>query len=483
MKRNHRRVGEVVGTFLVALLVGLTGCAGKNAGRDARLAAKLDEVLNSRAESGARFSARVVDLSNGRELYARDADEPVIPASNMKLPVSAAALDRFGPDHVFKTYLKFDGQNLWLIGTGDPGPGDPRIAAAKGDKPTSMFDRWAEALKSQGMSSIPGKLYYYDGALDQQWTHPNWSRSFLVDWYAAPVSGLNFNDNCIDVKIRPTKVGEPVAWEAMPPVRTVRIINESVTSADKHDPEITRERDASVFTLKGPATRPAELESKPVTDSGAFFADALRTHMESKGISIVGETERATPPAALMDEQTGLVGVHETKMSDILWRVNKNSQNLFAEALCKLLGKVDSGRASWEAGAEAVQAFLKRNGISSDGVRVVDGSGLARENRVTTRAISELLVFMHGHRHAEIFRNSLSVAGRDGTIRNRLKDIEGQVLAKTGYIGGVRSLSGYAKTKSGKWLAFSIIYNDVPGDVKPFEALQDEACRVLVQWE
>jgi D-alanyl-D-alanine carboxypeptidase/D-alanyl-D-alanine-endopeptidase (penicillin-binding protein 4) len=162
--------------------------------------------------------------------------------------------------------------------------------------------------------------------------------------------------------------------------------------------------------------------------------------------------------------------------------VNKNSQNLFAEALCKLLGKAASGRASWEAGAEAVDAFLHQNGIHGAGVRVVDGSGLARENRVTARAITELLSVMHEHRHAEVFRNSLAVAGRDGTIRNRLKDVEGQVLAKTGYIGGVRSLSGYARTKEGKWLAFSIIYNDIPGDVKPFEALQDEACRVLVDW-
>jgi serine-type D-Ala-D-Ala carboxypeptidase/endopeptidase (penicillin-binding protein 4) len=483
MKRDHHRAGGIVVTLVVALLAGLTGCASqKHAGHDPQLAAKLDEVLSRRAESGAIYSARVVDLSNGRELYARDADRPVIPASNMKLPVSAAALDRFGPDHVFKTYLKFDGQNLWLIGTGDPGPGDPRIAAANGDKPTSMFDRWAEALKSQGIASIPGRLYYYDGALDRQWTHPAWSRSFLVDWYAAPLSGLNFNDNCIDVKIRPTKVGEPVAWEVTPPVKTIRIINESVTSADKHDPEIARRQDENVFTLKGPATRPAELESKPVTDAGAFFADAMRTHLEASGVSIVGATERANPPAEMLDEQTGLVAVHETKMSDVMWRVNKNSQNLFAETLCKLLGEADSSEASWEAGAEAVLAFLKRNGISDEGVHVVDGSGLARENRLTTRAISELLVFMHTHRHAQTFRSSLAVAGRDGTIRNRLKDIEGRVLAKTGYIGGVRSLSGYARTKAGKWLAFSIIYNNVPADVKPFEALQDEACRMLVNW-
>src|SRR5688572_9083311 len=270
MKWDHRLAFRLA---LVSLFACVVGCAGRKQGHDLALGMHLDEVLERRADSGAAFVARVVDLSNGRELYARDVDKEVIPASNLKLFVSAAALDRFGPEHVFNTYLKYDGQNLWLIGTGDPGPGDPRIAAARGEKPTTMFERWAEALRSRGIVSVPGKLYYYDGALDQQWTHPNWNRSFLVDWYAAPVTGLNFNDNCIDVKIRPTKVGEPVEWEVTPPVRTVRTINEVVTSAEKHDPEITREANASVFTLKGSATKPADLESKPVTDPGAFFAD------------------------------------------------------------------------------------------------------------------------------------------------------------------------------------------------------------------
>jgi D-alanyl-D-alanine carboxypeptidase/D-alanyl-D-alanine-endopeptidase (penicillin-binding protein 4) len=486
MKTEHRRRRAWSIAVIAMCLVWLAGCAGQNQvaplGQDQQLAAQLDAVLNRRAESGAVYTARVIDLSDARELYARDIDKPFIPASNLKLFVSSAALDRFGPDHAFATYLKFDGKNLWLIGSGDPGAGDPRIAAARGEKPTTMFDRWAAALKSRGITSVPGNLYYYDAALDGQWTHPSWSRSFLVDWYAAPVSGLNFNDNCVDVKIRPTTPGEPVAWEVMPPVRRIRIINESVTGTDRHEPEITREQNASVFRLKGPATRPVELESKPVTDPGAFFADALRTHLESNGILIVGMTERATAPAELLSEGFGVVAVHETKLSDILWRVNKNSQNLFAEALCKLLGWTEFQGASWEAGAGAVNAFLKRSGIDASGVRVVDGSGLSRENRVTSRAITELLTVMNRHKYADGFRNSLAVAGRDGTIRSRMKDIEGRVLAKTGYIGGVRSLSGYVQTRAGKWLAFSIIYNNIPGDVKPYEALQDEACRVMVDW-
>jgi D-alanyl-D-alanine carboxypeptidase/D-alanyl-D-alanine-endopeptidase (penicillin-binding protein 4) len=137
---------------------------------------------------------------------------------------------------------------------------------------------------------------------------------------------------------------------------------------------------------------------------------------------------------------------------------------------------------SWSSGGEATHEFLKRNGIDDSRYVLVDGSGLARGNRVTARLITDLFVVMHSHRYSELFFSTLPIGGRDGTIAKRMKDIEGHVFAKTGYIGGVRALSGYVRTRRGQWLAFSIIYNNIPGSVAPFEALQDDACRVLVAW-
>src|SRR5256886_12469482 len=102
----------------LALCFGLTACAHK--GPDAKLATRLDPLLQSFDNSGAIYAARVLELPGGRELYAHRADEPMIPASNGKLANGAAALDRFGPDRKFKTYLAMDGDDLWLIGTGDP---------------------------------------------------------------------------------------------------------------------------------------------------------------------------------------------------------------------------------------------------------------------------------------------------------------------------------------------------------------------------
>ena len=86
-----------------------------------------------------------------------------------------ATLDRFGPEHTFDTYLAMDGDDLWVIGTGDPSLGDPKIAKKKGESQLAAFDRWAEALKAKGVTEVKGKLYYYDGAFESQTVNPSWS--------------------------------------------------------------------------------------------------------------------------------------------------------------------------------------------------------------------------------------------------------------------------------------------------------------------
>jgi len=452
--------------------------------------ARLREVLHRLDETKAVVSARVIELPGGRELYADNCDSAVIPASNLKLSVSAAVLDRFGPEHGLMTYLAIDGDDLWLIGTGDPATGDPKIAEKHGEKPTTMLDRWAEALRGRGVRGIKGNLYYDDHAFDDVRVHPTWSRSFLTDWYAAPVAGLNFNDNCIDVTVRPGGEGKPAAFEVVPPTEGVEIVNRTVTGG-RGSPRISREATANVFTLSGGVAKETKLESKPVTDPGAFFADALRTNLKSHGIVVRGEIRRAERP---LGDRGNVIASHATVLSDVLWRIDKNSQNLFAEAMAKYLGRayqVEHGerdaRGSWESGARAIREFLRRQGVDDSKFVFVDGSGLARGNRVTTRGQTQLLLAMSGHRYADVFRESLGVSGVDGTIGKRMTDIAGRVHAKTGSIRGVRSLSGYLQTRGGRWLAFSIIYNDIPdeeGDTGPkaFEKLADEACREMAGW-
>lgn len=482
-----------IASVMLCLLLG--ACTGSNpSAQQVDLVERLDETLHRRDDGEVKYTARVLDLSDGRELYSVSPDEPFIPASNCKLAVSATALDRFGGDRRLRTYLCVDGDDLWVIGSGDPGVGDPTIAKKYGKSVTTVFDEWADALLARGITRVPGKLYFWDGAFDRVLTHPSWSKGFAGDWYAAPVSGLNFNDNCIDVSISPTRKGEPPSYSVVPPTKRVKIVNKAVTGGDDEkaeDASIERDRDELVYTITGACTQPTDLKSKSIIDPGEFFADALRTHLEKRGITILGRSWRAESPLGghPVPPSDSIVAVHETLMSDILGRINKQSQNMFAEAMSKLAGRdyllEKTGQfvpGSWEAGSDAVKDFLSRLKIDHSGLVVADGSGLSRDNRVTARLITDLLMKMHRRPDGQAYRRSFSSAGEDGTLRNRMKDVRGHVFAKTGYIGGVRACSGYVKTRAGKWLAFSIIYNEIDGSVSPYEALQDEAIRVLVAY-
>ncbi len=476
----RRRVVELLG---LALLL-LPGCVTPAS----RLAGRLEEILTRLDRAGSIVAARVIELPSGRELYAHDADAPFTPASNMKVPVSAALLDTFGLEHTFKTYLALDGDDLWIIGAGDPAFGDPRLAKRTGSTATGVFDTWADALRARGISQVTGDLVYYDGALEAQWVHPTWGDSVL-HWYGAAVSGLNFNDNCVEITVEPTTPGQPARYELLPRVQDATVINECITDAN-HAPTIAKLPGGNIYKLGGTCAKREELKSKPVEDPGAFTADALRTHLAARGINIAGRTRRAIEPlgGSTPPPPAKIIAVHETPLRDVLGRINTNSQNMFADAACKLSGQAfarQQGRTvpgSWADGSAAVHAFLNRNGVDDRALVVADGSGLSVENKVTARLMTDLFAVMHKRPDGAAFVDSLAKGGVNGTLEKRFSGFEGHVFAKTGTIGGVRSLSGYVHARSDQWLAFSIIYNRIPGEVEPYEALQDEAVKLLIEW-
>lgn len=509
----------------IALSAALVGCRSNStaspvatrpsaapASRPLTLAEQLASILNRLDETGAKASVRILDPQTGKTIFEQDADKPVTPASNMKLTVTSAFLDYFGPQATFDTRLILVGDDLWLVGTGDPATGDAAIAKKHGAAPLAAFDKWADELLAMGKTRLSGNLYYVDNAFEKQQVHPTWAADDLVEWYAAPVGGLNLNDNCIDGTVSPTQPGKPGKIDIVPATTaSIVVVNQTVTVAEGQPapPEarvnlaatkpatdsisIVRAADQNSFTVTGTVVKGDSLESKPITDPGAFFADALRTHLASRGITLAGAIVRGD---AVPEGTVTALTPATSKITDILWRINKNSQNLQAEGAAKLLGRAyaqkeqstPSAVGSWANAEVAIRAFLNKHHIDDSAYKFADGSGLSRDNKVTTRLISDLLLTMYRHPHFTTFFESLTIGGVDGTIRNRFKDHPYRVFGKTGYIGGVRSLSGYVKTDEDKWVIFSIIYNGIPrkgggsADTKPFEALQDEAVKLLMKY-
>lgn len=466
-------------------------------GQLSRLAAQLDAALGRMESTGAVVHVRVLELPSRRELYARNADEPCTPASNFKLLTSATGLDMFGPDHAFETYLALDGDDLWIIGTGDPSPGDPRLSKARNETPIALLQRWADNLAERGITRITGDLIYYEGEFEAEpRVHPTWPEHWLLHWYAAPTTSLTFNDNCVDITVHPTQEGELVRYEVMPPVSDIEVINECKTVNEKGSPSIVKLKGGNIYKLAGTCHEVTELKSKPVEEPGAFFADALRTQLAAKGITVSGRIRRSDTPlgGTLPPPADKIVAVHRTPITDVLSRINKNSQNLFAECLCKATGQAYERRqgrrvpGSWASGGTALRAFLKRNNIDDSALAPMDGSGLSPANRISAGMLTDLLAVMAARPDAEIFKSSLTVSGVDGSLAGRMTELNGMVWGKTGYIGGVSSLSGYVQTRQGQWLAFAIIYNKIgqrrndSRDTTPFTQMQDEACRILTYW-
>ncbi len=488
---NRTRVMVGWTIALLALSVGTTSA------EDAKLTQALDKVLNKYEAGGAVVHARVLELPERVELYARNADKPCTPASNFKLVTTATGLDLFGPQHSFKTYLAKDGDDLWIIGTGDPGAGDWRLSKAHGQTPVTMLENWAKYLKDHGITRIAGDLVYYEGEFEANpIVHPTWPKSWLLQWYAAPVTGLVFNDNCVDITVFPTEDGQPVRYEVMPPVKNIEVINDCKTVKEKGSPGIVKRPGGNIYVLRGTCNAKAELKSKPVEDPGAFFADAFRVQLAKAGIEVAGKIRGSAKPldGVMPPPSDKILTVYSTPITDVLARINKNSQNLFAECLSKLNGQAfDAKRGrhvpgSWKSGGEAARAFLNRNGIDDTPFHPMDGSGLSPMNRVSAQLLTDVLATMAARPDADVYRASLTAAGVDGSLKDRMTDLKGHVFGKTGYIGGVSSMSGYVKTFQGKWMAVSFVFNNISDkngddtDVTAFTKLQDDACRVVAHW-
>jgi serine-type D-Ala-D-Ala carboxypeptidase/endopeptidase (penicillin-binding protein 4) len=201
----------------------------------------------------------------------------------------------------------------------------------------------------------------------------------------------------------------------------------------------------------------------------------LRETLTANGVSMSGSVARdrnVHQRHAADPNGWAVVAALETKLSTVLDRANKDSMNLYAECLCKRLGREVSGApGSWANGTAAMTAFLKRIGVDELQFRLDDGCGLSRENTVSPDALVKVLSHNFHGKNRDIFLHSLAVPGEEGTFKTRFRgDLQSRLWGKSGYVSGVSAISGYFKGRDDRWYACSILMNNVPegtnGDAK-----------------
>ncbi|HYO47977.1 MAG TPA: D-alanyl-D-alanine carboxypeptidase/D-alanyl-D-alanine-endopeptidase [Gemmatimonadota bacterium] len=455
------------------------------------ISALLDPVLQG--WRGA-IGVAVYSVDRAAPLYLRSADRALLPASNMKLYTTAAAFDRLGPDFQYTTSLYADGPvlpggildgNLILAGRGDPS----NSGRFFGDSATYVFDRFADELRRVGVRRVTGRLIGDASYFDDELAAPGWESGNLLWWYGARANALSFNDNVVTMEIRAgASVGDPVGVSFHPRADGLRVANRATTSGRRGGRSIGigRRPDIDGYEIWGriPLGGGPVRYVVAVEDPPTFALSVMRGRLERAGISVTGRDQVVYDRDLLPQRPRRLVASHVSpRLVDLVRVVNKRSQNFFAEQILKTLGAMVEGEGSFDEGADVVRELLRGFGISSQSVAIEDGSGLSRNDIVTARTTAELLVAMRSHPEFDDYYDSLLIAGVDGDPR-RLNSAAaiGNVHTKTGTLRGVSALSGYATTRDGELLAFSVITNGMPGGKGASIGLEDAVAEALANY-
>jgi D-alanyl-D-alanine carboxypeptidase/D-alanyl-D-alanine-endopeptidase (penicillin-binding protein 4) len=466
------------------------------------VAKRIETILSAPDMVRGFWGIEVVSLDNGKIIYAQNADKLFTPASNTKLFTTAAALALIGPDYTSRTTVETSGildkygrltGDLVLVGRGDPNLSGRELPYAlktvRNDHPIQVLEQLADGLVEKGVKYVDGNIIADDSYFAFERYGEGWSQDDLVLADGAPVSALTINDNVVFVNILPAdRPGEHAFVSITPFADYYHIDNRIITTPAGTGRKIfiNREPGSTSLVLWGnvPLDDAGANEALAIEDPAEFAAALFHQLLEKRGIVVYGKqstrhtelaslstlTVTATAPARGGDESSRslpnqplvLASYQSKPLIDDVRVINKVSQNLHAEILLRLLGREKGATGTVEGGLEVLHGFLNQAGIPADQYVFYDGSGLSRQNLVTPHAVAQLLRYASSQSWGASFRDTLPVAGIDGSLADRFANIDPRthVSAKTGSLGGVKALSGYATNARGQQVAFSILSNN-----------------------
>ena len=488
------------------------------------LAEKINAILGQPQFAKAHWGIDAVDLATGKSLYSLNQDQLFIPASNMKLITTAAALATAGPDYRFHTTVETTGKidadgklqgNLIIVGRGDPnisGRVMPYQFKSERIPPhTQVLEELADQVARHGIKVISGDVLGDDTFYAPERLGEGWAQDDLQWIDAAPVSALAFNDDVAFIDIHPgMQPGDKAVIVPETEGSYYEFDNRIVTTAAgvTRKVGIHREPGSNKVLLWGwiPLGDAGMKEALAVDDPAAYTAQLFRAMLERRGIQVTGTTHALhaelaqffdQPAGAAGDVQNGVAGggvasgrtsgavqispatgsatsaaslpapqvlaehISLPLIEDVKV-INKVSQNLHAEMALRLVGKLSGLGGSFEGGTAALKNFLAVAGVKSDEFVSLDGSGLSRRDLVTPSAIVQLLTYASRQPWGPAYEDSLPVSGMDGSLAERFANTPavGLVHAKTGSLSHVNALSGYGQTLKGRKFVFSIFCNN-----------------------
>ncbi|MGQ0648849.1 MAG: D-alanyl-D-alanine carboxypeptidase/D-alanyl-D-alanine endopeptidase [Gemmatimonadaceae bacterium] len=433
----------------------------------AALGGDLSALLNARVKRGT-WGVLVTSVSRGDTLFAHNADMPLMPASTLKLFTTVLAFERLGVQHQMQTAVLRDGE----VGTDGTlqgslvlrGGGDPALAGRfLGGQPEAPMQALAQMVVHAGIKRVTGDIIGDASAFEEKRIPDGWLARYLGASYAARVSALSLNNNLLHVAISPTAAAKAATVSLRPALSGYKIVNLTRTSGTGRGARLTvsRRGDGAIVVTGWIGGRSQPRVYTVVVDDPARFATAaFKKALEQEGVEVKGDVKVAsTPPTAL-----SVGALSSPPLYQLANVMNRESDNHFAELMLRAASRGHEAAivGSARLGNEQLKALLgERAGVASSAISISDGSGLSSLNRVTARALTQLLMYANRAPWAREFHQSLPVAGVSETLRSRMASTpaRGNLHAKTGTTNDVIALGGYVTSRSGELLAFSMFYN------------------------
>ena len=440
------------------------------------LGAQVDAIANRPEFSRSRWGILIQPLSSTATLYSRDSQKYFIPASNVKLLTTAAALQKLGADFRIKTSV-YSGENgdLYIAGRGDPSITETQLKSL------------AQQLKQRGISGV-NRLIGDDSYFQGNAVNPNWEWEDAQAGYGAPINSLIFNQNAIELLLSPQAIGQPLKVTFAEPKLTNQwqIQNNSVTVAQNESEfiAVSRDFDRSAIRVSGQLKVGAASESAyvAVVNPANNFVQQFQQVLAAEGIPV----KQTLVASTYSNFNRELAAVESPALAELVKETNRESNNLYAEVLLRLLGKVTAQMPvpqedTSQIGLKELKTALTQLGVNPNSYKLADGSGLSRHNLISPEALVQTLRLMANSPAASIYRASLPVAGESGTLKNRINTTPNRVIlqAKTGTLSGVSALSGYIEVPNYESLVFSIIVNQSDQSAAKVRSATDEIVLLL----
>lgn len=432
------------------------------------LGKEIETILQPKRNSHLEYGIVVQSMEKGDTLYASNPDLLLIPASVNKIVTAYTSLKRLKPTSTFKTSVLVTGAvrdgnllgDLYLKGGGDPSLVSERMWMLVND------------LYRSGIRNISGNIIGDSSYFDLERT-PDTRPKYLKDQaYNAPIGALSFNFNTTTIYVRPgPKVTTPPVVFIDPENPYIDVVNQAKTGAAGTANTIAGMRLDYVKGVLGDTvllrgSMPLDASEmrfyRNIVNPALYTGHMFKTFLEARGIKVQGNIVEGTAP----DSAHSVLEFDSLPLWQVVWGMNKFSNNFVADQIVKKLGAETAGiPGTLQKGIMAIEETLASIGIKKGTYQMVDGSGLTRSTRFTARQLVTVLKaaykdFSVSHE----FISSLAIAGQDGSLRRRFSSVsqnDGTFLrAKTGSLDGASSLAGYTTSADNENLAFVILLND-----------------------